>query len=683
MKVSTLWLKDYVDFSFSQEELIKIFDALGLSVVSWEEINGDSVIELEPFPHRFDTLGHVGIARQLAAAKDLPFKEPVFSPGHPEAVKGDLDIVIRNESMCPRCCGKIIYGLKNEASPDWMQQRLRSVGISPVDNIRDAAVYILLDMGQPVHIFSLKDIKGKQLIVRAARPKEKLVTRAGRKIELDKDMLIISDEDKCLSLAGLTDDPLQASFPDTQAAAVLAACFDPKIIRRARKIAGIQTESSKRYERGVDIDALPQAIMNFTSLLGPARDDTSQPATDVYPRPRKPKTVIIRQRKINEVLGIGVEESFFLSVLQRSGFKLNSQQKGSWRVSVPAFRPDIERETDLIEEIGRYYGYERIPPRLPQLDAVNPCRGKRNRLEDGIRQILFQHGYDEALNDNFMPPHIHELFAEGREPVPVLNPISSRTSFLKNTLLAGLLENMQKNFARGLQRIHLFEKGGCFFIEKDEIHEKKVLAFVSCGSLDSLHWQKKSIESDFFHVKGTCESILECAGLTSAEFDEADFPVYEPGYSLAVKVKGEMIGHLGMINHAVREAMGITKVVNAAEIDMKALTAKIPVSEFIMPVDMKSSIVRFLSFIDMQGIRYKDIKAAVEGLNLPGLESLDIIDRHVETSSEEEKVHICLKFVFNFPESDKRENQLNTFMQKIIQVCQNKFSFKLRKGGGD
>lgn len=683
MKVSTLWLKDYVDFSFSREELIEIFDVLGLPVVSWEEISGDTVIELEPFPHRFDTLGHLGIARQLAAAKDLPFKQSDLPSGNSETGAGDLDIVIRNQSMCSRCCGKIIYGLKNQTSPEWMQRRLRSVGISPVDSIRDAAVYILLDMGQPVHIFSLKDIKRKQVIVRTARPKEKLASRAGREIELDKDMLVISDEEKCLSLAGITDDPLQASFPDTQAVAVLAAYFDPEIIRRTRKIAGIQTESSKRYERGVDIDALPHAIRKACSLLEPSRGSIPQPVTDVYPRPKKPKTVIIRQRKINEVLGIGVEESFFISGLQRSGFELNSQQKGSWRVSVPAFRPDIERETDLIEEIGRYYGYKRIPPRLPQLDVVNPCREKRNRIEDSIRQILFQHGYDEAVNDGFMPPHIQELFAEEREAVPVLNPMSSRTSFLKNTLLAGLIENMQKNFARGLQRIHLFEKGCCFFIKEEEIHEKKALAFVSCGSLDSLHWQKKSIESDFFHVKGTCESILECAGVTPVEFEEADFPVYEPGYSLAVKVKGEMIGHLGMINHAIREAMGITKVVNAAEIDMKALMAKPQVSEFIMPVDMKSDIVRILSFIDMQGIRYKDIKAAIEGLNLTGLESLDIIDRHVETSSLEEKVHICLKFVFNFPEGEKRENQLDTHIQKIIQVCQNKFSFKLRKGGGD
>ncbi len=678
MKVSVLWLKDFVDFSFSPEELIEIFDSLGLPVIDWEKINGDAVIELESFPHRFDTLGHLGIARQLAAAKDLSWKEHSFFTINSKPGPSDLEIQVLNESLCPRCCGTIVYGLKNQPSPDWMQERLLSVGIDPVDNIRDAAVYTLLGTGQPVHIFPLEDIKGKGLIIRTARPKEILVTRKGREIKLNKEMLVVADEEKCLSLAGLTDDPVSASFGAAQDVAVVSAFFDPLTIRGARKATGIQTESAKRYERGVDIDAVLRTVRQFCFLLGDSGIKEALPVTDVYPRPRKPKTVIIRQRKINEVLGIGVDESFFLPVLRRAGFDVNPLQKGSWRVNIPSFRSDVERETNLIEEIGRYYGYDRIPPRLPQPDPSNPCLGKRNRVENGIRQVLFHQGFNEAVNDSFMPPYIKELFQEEREPVPVLNPISSRTAFLKNTLLAGLLENMQMNSSRGLHGIHLFEIGRCFFRKDEEVHEKSTLALVSCGILDKMHWQQKSMESDFFHVKGTCELLLECAGAGPVDFEETAFPVYEPGYSIDIKVNGERIGHLGTIKSSIRMAMGLKQTINAAEIDLKPLLIKPPVSRSFHLRDMKAGIVRHLSFVDTGAARYKDIKTAVKSLNLSGLESFDIYERFVEASPSGEFIHISLKFVFNHPDRDISENKVKEYLQKIIHVLQNKFSFEIR-----
>jgi phenylalanyl-tRNA synthetase beta chain len=681
MKVSVLWLKDFIDFTFSSEELREIFDSVGLPVIREEKINGDSVFELELFPHRFDTLGHLGVARELAAAKNLPWKEHLYSVDSSESGSSDLEIQIRNESLCPRCCGMIVYDLKDQPSPDWMQERLQAVGISPVDRIRDAAVYTLLSTGQPVHLFRLEELKGKCLIIRNARPKETLVTGDGIEIELDKDMLVIADEEKCLSLAGLTDDPVQASFRNTQAVVVVSAFFDPSVILRAGNATGIQTESSHRYERGVDIDALPRTVKQVCSLLTHISGESACPVTDVYPRPRKPKTLIIRQRKINEVLGTNVEETFFLLVLQRAGFEVIPHQKESWRVNVPAFRSDIENETDLIEEIGRHYGYDRIPPRLPQLDTSHPCREKKNKVEDNIRQALFHQGFDEAVNDSFMAPGIQELFAEEREPVPVINPISSRTSFLKNTLLAGLLENMQMNFARGIRRIHLFEIGHCFNRKDEEIHEKPMLAFVSCGNLDPVHWQKKSQQSDIFHVKGTCELILKCAGAHPVDFDEEDFPVYEPGNALAVKVKGEKIGHLGTIKSSIRKAIGLKKEVNAGEIDLKTFLAVPQFSGILNPVDLNPGIIRRISFTGTQAARYKDVKEVIEGLSLPGFKSMDVYDRHVDTSSDGEIIHISLQLVFNHPDRDISESKVNEYMEKIIHVCQNKFSFHLRQGG--
>ncbi len=465
-----------------------------------------------------------------------------------------------------------------------------------------------------------------------------------------------------------------------KAAALIAAYFEPSAVRHARKTLGIQSQAAMRYERGVDIEALPRVLAQTVSYLAGKAAEIRSNIIDNYPRPRKPRTIIMRQRKANEILGVGIEESYILMVLRRAGFDVNSQQKGSWKVDVPAFRSDIERESDLIEDIGRYYGYDRIPPRIPQLDKIQPGQEKSSQFKKTWRHIMFHQGFDEAVNDSFMFSGQHRLFGEARALVSVFNPTSSRSRYLKNTLLSGLLENMRLNFAHGVRGIHLFESGRFFYCKDEKVIEKTSLAFISSGPLDAEHWQEKSADSDFFHVKGTCEALLEGAGAGAgvAEFEEKDFPVFEPGYSLAVMLRGETIGHVGKIKPSVRELFGLEKDVYAAELDLNALLHKLPAKEKHEPPALSPVIIKHLDFIDIQSIRYKDLRKAIESLNIPVMETFDIYERYVDTSSPGENVHLSLKFVFNHPERDMSEKDVDEYMQKIIQLCKQKFSLKLR-----
>ncbi|MFO7866485.1 MAG: phenylalanine--tRNA ligase subunit beta [Candidatus Aminicenantes bacterium] len=683
MKISISWLKDFIDFSYSPEELMDIFDSLGLSVVNWEKTNGDTVVELETFPHRFDLLSHLGIARELAAAKNLPWKnwDCVFKES-PDSVSTELDIQIRNEALCPRCCGKTVHDVKVGPSPGWMQERLRTLGVSPVDSVNDAVVYNLLAAGQPVHTFDLDKIKGKQLIIRNARPQESLVLRDGREVKLSKEMLVIADEEKTVSLAGIQDDPDKSVSEKTKSVALVAAFFDPETVRKARESIGIQTETSFRYERGTDIDALPRAVEWLSFFLTQQGGNASSGVMDVYPKPRRARTVILRHRKVNEVLGAEVEEKFILSVFQRAGFMIDPHQKESWMIHVPFHRPDVEREADLIEEIGRYYGYDHIPPRFPQVNFYRPRNEKWNKTEESLRQILYHQGFDEVVNDGFMTPRFQELFADRDEAVAVLNPVSPRTSFLKNTLLAGLLENMQLNFSQGIRTLHLFEIGRRFFWESGEIKEKPTLAFAGFGRLDEGHWQRKSHEVDFFHVKGTVEAILKHVGAGPCDFEETDFPLYEPGYSAAVGIKGERIGHLGTIKHSIHMALGLNKSVNAAELDLNLFLNKPYLPKRYNALRMNQGIIREITLIDDQGVRYQEIKTAIRNLNLLGLDSFDVYDRHVGTLSSGEGVSLSLKVIFRYPERNANENEPDENMQKIIHMLKEKFSIQVKGEGG-
>ena len=684
MKISVSWLYDFVDFSYSREELMDIFNSLGHEVKGWEKINNDIVFELDTFPHRFDTLGHRGIARELAAAKglDLNIQDWALIEGR-ESASDFLNIQVRNEILCLRCCGMTVHDIKGGSSPEWIQKRLRSVGVDPVDNIQDTQMYILLSTGHPVHVFDLNKITDNRIVIRASRPGEKFFAHDGREITMTKDTPVISDPEKIISLAGIADNPEALISGDTDSAAVISAVFDSGAVRKARTEAGIQNELSLRGERGIDIHDIPNAVKQTASLLTKPEGRSARGLVDIYPGPDKPRTVILRQRKVNEILGLGVEEDFITSILHRAGFTIHPQQKGSWKVQVPLFRKDIEREMDLIEEIGRYYGYDRIPSRLPQLDSSYTSPDSRMEIKTGFRQILFHQGFDEVVNDGFMIPREKDLFFSGEEAVEVINSVSLETSFLKNTLLVGLLENIRLNFSRGIQGLHIFEMGRRFFRESNTVAEKSVLAFAGAGRLDEFHWQKESDDIDFFYVKGTLESLLRFAGAGPVDFEEMELPFYEPGFSLNIKIKGENAGHLGVIKSTIRESMGLDKEIYAAELDLEAATGKHPNFINYGEISFNPGIHRTVTFIDSQAVRYKEIKSALESMNLSVLESFQILDRKVDISSSRENVIISLRFTFNRPEKAVQEKEVDEYMQKIIHVLTGKFSFEIKHEEGE
>jgi len=684
MKISINWLKQYLDLKLSPEELVEEMNSIGLLVDYWEEQDGDVVLELETYANRPDTLGHLGVAREIAASQGTSLKERNFPlVESTENISDTFDVQVLEEDLSPRYCGMMVKDFTVDPSPPWLRRMIRAVGLSPVNNVVDITNYVLFSTAQPIHAFDLNKLSGNKILVRKARKGEELKILGGNTIQLSNDMLVIADEKRPVALAGVIGGEEAAVTEETKELFIESACFNPISVRKTWKKIGVQTDASYRFERGTDISFPPRAAQMTASLLTQIGGKALKGMIDIYPKPRKKKTVVLRNHRVSELLGIEIEEGFIVDFLKRIGFELENQREGIWRVKVPFFRVDIEREADLIEEVARFYGYDKIPSHIPVLQGIDLEVNRKKETEDSIRELLFHEGFDEVVNFSFMNADKEKLFRTGLEAVEIRNPISSRASLLRTTLVEGLLENILWNMNRGAEGVHIFEIGNVFFQNEGKCSERYSLGFAAMGQLDPLFWQKEPEKSDFFHVKGTCEELLGHLKFDDFSFSKEEHPFFEKNYSLCLNLKGEKIGVLGGLNRSIVEAYSIQEPVWAAEINLGSLLEKQPRPFQYFPVSRYPGIVRDISFIVAQDVSYQDMKDCIENLNIPYLEDYMLYDRFAGEEIPKGKISLSFRFIFRHPERTLLAEEADSFQEKIIKALHTEFGLNLRGGGQD
>lgn len=682
MRISLDWLKDYVKIDRDLSALISKLDMIGLLVEDWEERDSDVILEIETYANRPDTLGHLGIAREIAAVLGLNLKEQNWPLIEIEQETSDLiDVQIWDENLCARYCGIIVKNLKVGPSPDWLKKRIEAMGLNPINNVVDVTNYVLFSTAQPIHAFDLDKIAGNKIIVRKAGESKTLRSLEDKNIALSPEMLVIADEEKPVALAGVIGGEESAVFEKTQNIFIESAYFDPVSVRKTSKLTGIFTDASYRFERGADISFPPQGALMAASLLTQMGGEATKEIVDVFPKPRKNKTVILRHKRIFELIGLEIDEKFTYRTLSRLGFQVEIQQEGTWQVLVPHFRIDVEREADLIEEITRFYGYDKIPATFPPLRELEPSLDKNRKRVNKLRQLLFSLGFDEVLNFSFSDPEEEASFKTKRKPIEIRNPVSSKASILRTTLITGLLENILWNRNRGAEGIHIFEVGNIYFWEKESSREQARIALATTGLIGSTQWQKKSKETDFFHMKGTLESLMSDLRYEPFSFQEKDHAFFEKGHSLALLFKEEIVGYFGLLKKNLLDSYSLDDAVWAAELNLSMLFGKKPQSFQHVPVDRFPSITRDVSFIVNRSITYQEIKEVIERLSIPHLKTFDLYDRFSGASIPEDKVSLSLRFVYRNPQKTLLAEEVDSLQQKIINVLKKEFNFQLREGG--
>jgi phenylalanyl-tRNA synthetase beta chain len=681
MKISLDWIKDYLDFASPPPELVAKLSMIGLVVDSWEEKGGDTVLEVETYSNRPDTLGHLGVAREMAAVLGLPLREPSWSYTEMGPTTAELaGVEVVDDDLCPRYCGLLVNGVKVGPSPEPLRKRIEAMGLKPINNVVDATNLILFGTAQPIHAFDFSKVAGSRIVVRRAKKGERLRSLDGVDRELGPDMLVIADEEKPVAIAGVMGGEYSGISESTTDVFIESANFDPASIRKTAKTLGLQTDASYRYERGADISICPLAARLAATLISQSGGTVSREVIDIYPKPRKKKEVLLRLQRVSDLLGVEISEEFLLKTLAVLGFELGALQGQSWLVKVPFFRVDVEREADLIEEVARFYGYDKIPSTLPPLKVIERFVETDDRIEK-MRQLLFHQGFDEVLNQAFADPDKEKLLATRRKPIEIRNPVSSKASLLRTTLLGGLMENIAWNLNRGREGVHVFEWGSIYYWDEEEKLEPMFLSLAGTGSLGEASWHSKKTETDFFHIKGTCEALMSQLRYEPWVFQPKEHPVFEKGSVLALSFKGVKVGCLGSVKRSVLEAYSLKKPVYAAELSLEALFAKQPKPFQYVPVPKLPSISRDLSFVVKRDVSFEAVKDELERMSLPYLESYELVDRFTGPSLPKDHVSLSIRFVFRHPGSTLLAGDADKLQQQILANLKAAFNVQLRQEG--
>ena len=530
----------------------------------------DVTIDVDLTPNRGDCLGMEGVAREVGALTRTDLTPPAFE-SVAAAIADQLPIDVQSPEACPRYLGRVIRGIDpNAQTPLWMQEKLRRGGIRSLGPVVDVTNYVLLELGQPMHAFDLKQLSGG-IEVRFARAGETLTLLDERTIDLDKETLLICDRQKALALAGVMGGIDSGISEATDSLFLEVACFTPeKIAGRARRY-GLTTDASYRFERGVDPHLQQRAMERATALLLELVGGQAGPVVDVSSQQHlaKKSVITLRRARIERLLGYVPADEQVEDILSRLGVAVQASDEG-WMATPPGYRFDLTMEADLIEEVGRVFGYNQLPIASNRGDLImRPLPEAATSLER-VQAILVDRDYQEAITYSFVDAALLQELDSGSQPVALSNPISSEMSVMRSSLWAGLVGAVQYNLSRQQGRIRLFETGLKFVSQDDEIQQTNMLSGVVVGSRLPEQWGAAKEATDFFDVKADVEALLERSGVV-AEFRAERHSALHPGQTAAILVEGVRIGWLGCIHPGLAQKLEIPRKTYLFELKLDVL----------------------------------------------------------------------------------------------------------------
>ena len=693
MKVPVSWLREFVDVRATAEEIAAKMSVRGFAVEGIEQLPGvprrsgeaaeaDTVLDFEVTANRPDCMSIVGMAREVATAYERPLREPGLPPppGGLESVRRafepatDLDIVIEAPELCPRYVGAVA-DVTIGPSPAWMQARLKACGVRPISNIVDITNYVLLELGQPMHAFDHARLQRRQIVVRSARAGERMTTLDGQQRELSADMLVIADAVRPVAVAGVMGGGDSEVSDATKTIVLESAYFDPLSVRRTSRKLGLKTEASIRFERGADRLMTGVAMRRAFALLqetgagrerGPVLDRFGPGMTVAEPR-----TLLLRRARVHGVLGIAISDGEVERLLSSLGFSLLRTDDG-WRVSVPPRRVDVHREIDLIEEVARHIGFDRIPATFPAVTAAAPPLDPRITRARQLRQIMTGAGFFEAMTFGFVGEGAAAPFAPNGDLVPIANPLSENFAVLRPSALPGLLDSVAHNRRREQRDVRLFEVGARF----SRAHgEGRAIACAWTGHVGGDHWTGGTRPVDFFDMKGIVERIADTIGI-----DVRTEPLREswltPGRSAAVVTgNGTRIGVLGQLAPALADAHGLPpgEPVYVAEIDLDMAEAPVrrgPLS--VEPLPKYPSVTRDVSVLVDDTLAAATLRQTVRDAAPPTLVRVREFDRYAGKGIPEGKVSVSLRLTFRSPERTLTDAEVQQAMDAVVDALKAK-----------
>ena len=659
MRIVHEWLAELVDVPADVEVIAHEISLRGFELAAVEH----GVIDFEITANRPDCLSHLGIAREASVIWGGALK-----PRPSGRVESDSVIPVRIEApdLCPRYSAQL-FDVTVGPSPSWLARRLEAVGVRPINNIVDVTNYVMLEIGQPMHAFDLDKLQGAELVIRRARAGETLRTLDGVDRALDPEMLVIADAQRPVAIGGVMGGANSEISESTRRMVLESAYFHPPSVRRTSKRLALKTEASTRFERGADIEAPLEGLARAAALLEKIGAATAHATRDVYPSPRLPLEVSLRGSRIARVLGTVVPEDDVPRILSRLGFLVTGQD-ASWQVTVPSYRVDVTREIDLIEEVGRHHGFDRIPVTFPPLDVPQAVPDPRIERDGKIRRAMTAAGFSESMTFAFVERAAALPFCRpGVEPAAIENPLSEKFAVLRPSLLPGLLDSCSHNRRRGRKDVRLFESGSRF----GPSGERRAVAFAWAGERTPGHWSTQPAPVDFFDVKGTAELLADVLGAGPLDFSTPAAPFLVRGRSADVGTRGYPVGSVGLLDPAIATARGFpaSEEIYVGEIDLDALASVVDAAELRTHALPKfPAIVRDISILVAQALPAAAVRGTIRSAAPALLESLVEFDRYQGKGVPEGRMSLSLRLTFRSSERTLTDDEVEAAMSTIVEA---------------
>jgi phenylalanyl-tRNA synthetase beta chain len=644
-----------------------LVEALGLD---------DTVIEIDLTPNRGDCLGIEGVAREVGTLTRTPVT-PVEIQTVPDSSKATFAVDVEAPAACPRYLGRVIQGVDAAAgTPLWMQERLRRSGIRSLGPLVDVTNYVLLELGQPMHAFDLARLSGG-IRVRYAAQDECLTLLDEREIKLDGETLVIADHDKALAIAGVMGGMDSGVTDATTDLFLECAFFQPEAIAGCARKYAMHTDSAHRFERGVDPYLQARAVERATALLLDICGGSAGPVIERLAAEQLPAREAIRLRKarIQRVLGLLPEDAEVTEMLTRLGMQVEAQDDAGWQVLPPSFRFDISIEADLIEEIGRIYGYNRLPSVAMQGSLEMQPLVESDRSIEQYCDMLVARGYQEAVTYSFVDPQLQQTVNPDREAVALANPISSEMGVMRTSLWPGLLKAVQHNVNRQKSRVRFFEHGLRFYRAGGDIQQEPMLAGAVTGSRLPEHWDGKAEAIGFHDLKRDVEVLLKLAG-GAFRFVAETHPALHPGQSAAIMQDDNIVGWLGRIHPQLAQTLDLDPDTCVFELEYAALSRG-QLARF-APISRYPSIRRDLAVVVDADIEAAALRAVTEEAAGELLQEVVIFDVYQGKGVETGRKSIALGLILQDYSRTLTEQDIESVVSRVTDRLGEKLGASLR-----
>lgn len=691
MKLSSNWLREFVDLKIDDHKLADDLTLAGVAVESVQTHNNQTIFEMEITTNRPDAMNHYGVARECSAIYDIALKPIKPNLPQPRPASHPFPIEICDEKGCGRYTARVIRNVKIAASPDWILNRLRIEDHNGVSNAVDASNYTLMEMGHPTHAFDLDKIEGGKIIVRRAKPGEVLKTLDGVERKLVAEDLIIADAVKPVGLAGIMGGLDSAISESTKNILIESAWFDPGTVRKSARYHAMHTDASHIFERGADWGAAPLACDRVAELiLQAAGGELEGNLVDAIARHVVRHSIYLRSHEIRRILGQDIPQSVIVRILRRLGFVpspvdrellksievLNVavgapsiHDQPSWGVELPTWRLDIEREIDLIEEIARVYGYNKFANSLPSFSG-GVIELPNARKEVAVRSELLALGYSEALSPTFIAPADTQAFSS-EVAVPLANPLSEEQSMMRTSLLPGMLGMMAWNLNRGTTDVRLFEMGHVFSAyAEEETQERKIICLGATGNAQKASVHGPARAFSFFDLKGDVEALLHAFEVRNLHFDAHTSGYFHPGRSARAVAEGETVAQLGQLHPDVAAARKLKQEIYIAEIHLDRLFQLPLRAPRYEPLSRFPAVDRDFSFLFDDSVIFEKIQSAVRVLNIAELRTFQPAEIFRGGSVPAGKYSVLLRARFQSEDRTLRDDEVAQWSAQIIKALE-------------